>query len=63
MQEYSLDKEIRSYDDLIDALRLSLRGYKISQAMQDVQNELNQLNNGTYLSSLKLFIVLVTPDG
>ena len=28
-KEYSLDKEQTSYDDLIDALRLSLRGYKI----------------------------------
>ena len=27
--EYSLDKEQTSYDDSIDALRLSLKGYKI----------------------------------
>ena len=27
--EYSLDKKETSYDDLIDALRLSLRGYTI----------------------------------
>jgi hypothetical protein len=29
-KEYSLDKEQTSYDDLLDALRLSLRGYKIT---------------------------------
>lgn len=29
-KEYSLHKEQTSYDDTIDALRLSLRGYKIS---------------------------------
>jgi hypothetical protein len=28
-KEYSLDKEQTSYDDLLDALRLSLRGYNI----------------------------------
>jgi hypothetical protein len=27
--EYSLDKEQTSYDDLLDALRLSLKGYQI----------------------------------
>jgi hypothetical protein len=27
--EYSLDKEQTSYDDLLDALRLSLKGYNI----------------------------------
>jgi hypothetical protein len=27
--EYSLDKEHTSYDDSLDALRLSLKGYKI----------------------------------
>lgn len=27
--EYSLHKEQTSYDDLLDALRLSLKGYKI----------------------------------
>jgi len=26
-KEYSLDKEQTSYDDLLDALRLSLKGY------------------------------------
>jgi hypothetical protein len=26
-QEYSLDKENTSYDDLLDGLRLSLKGY------------------------------------
>ena len=29
VNEYSLDKESTSYDDLFDALRLSLRCYKI----------------------------------
>jgi hypothetical protein len=28
-KEYSLDKENTSYDDLLDALRLSLKGYDI----------------------------------
>ena len=28
-KEYSLDKEQTSYDDLLDALRLSLKGYQI----------------------------------
>lgn len=28
-KEYSLDKEQTSYNDLFDALRLSLKGYKI----------------------------------
>jgi hypothetical protein len=28
-KEYSLDKEQTSYDDLLDALRLSLKGHKI----------------------------------
>jgi hypothetical protein len=28
-REYSLDKEQISYDDLLDALRLSLKGYNI----------------------------------
>jgi hypothetical protein len=28
--EYSLDKEQTSYDDLLDALRLSLKGYKMT---------------------------------
>jgi hypothetical protein len=28
-EEYALDKEQTSYDDLLDALRLSLKGYKI----------------------------------
>jgi hypothetical protein len=28
--EYTLDKEATSYDDLLDALRLSLRGYKLN---------------------------------
>jgi hypothetical protein len=28
-REYTLDKNQRSYDDLLDALRLSLRGYNI----------------------------------
>ena len=28
-KEYSLDKEQTSYDDLLDALRLSLKGYNI----------------------------------
>jgi hypothetical protein len=27
--EYSLDKDNTSYDDLLDALRLSLKGYNI----------------------------------
>jgi hypothetical protein len=27
-KEYSLDKEQTSYDDLLDALRLSLKGYQ-----------------------------------
>jgi hypothetical protein len=27
--EYTLDKEQTSHDDLLDALRLSLKGYKI----------------------------------
>ena len=27
--DYSLDKENTSYDDLLDALRLSLKGYTI----------------------------------
>ena len=27
--DYSLDKEQTSYDDLLDALRLSLKGYQI----------------------------------
>ena len=30
VNEYSLDKESTSYDDLFDALRLSLRGYKVN---------------------------------
>ena len=29
-KEYSLDKEQTSYDDMIDALRLSLKGYNIT---------------------------------
>ncbi len=29
VKEYSLDKEQTSYDDLLDALRLSLKGYEI----------------------------------
>ena len=28
-REYSLDKDQTSYDDLLDALRLSLKGYQI----------------------------------
>jgi hypothetical protein len=28
-REYSLDKEQTSYDDLLDVLRLSLKGYQI----------------------------------
>jgi len=28
-KEYSLDKDQTSYDDLLDALRLSLKGYNI----------------------------------
>jgi len=28
-REYNLDKEQTSYDDLLDALRLSLKGYQI----------------------------------
>ena len=28
-KEYSLDKEQTSYDDMVDALRLSLKGYQI----------------------------------
>jgi hypothetical protein len=28
-KEYSLDKEQTSYDDLIDTLRLSLKGYDV----------------------------------
>ena len=28
-KEYSLDKEQTSYNDLLDALRLSLKGYNI----------------------------------
>jgi hypothetical protein len=28
-KEYSLDKEHTSYDDLLDALRLSLKGYNV----------------------------------
>jgi hypothetical protein len=28
-KDYSLDKEQSSYDDLLDALRLSLKGYNI----------------------------------
>ena len=28
--EYSLDKDQTSYDDLLDALRLSLKGYQIN---------------------------------
>jgi hypothetical protein len=28
-KEHSLDKEQTSYDDLLDALRLSLKGYQI----------------------------------
>jgi hypothetical protein len=28
-KQYSLDKECSSYSDLLDALRLSLKGYKI----------------------------------
>ena len=28
--EYSLDKEQTSYDDILDALRLSLKGYNIN---------------------------------
>jgi hypothetical protein len=28
-KEYSLDKEQTSYNDLLDALRLSLKGYQI----------------------------------
>jgi hypothetical protein len=28
-KEYSLDKEQTSYDDLLDGLRLSLKGYNI----------------------------------
>jgi hypothetical protein len=28
-KEYSLDKDQTSYDDLLDALRLSLKGYDI----------------------------------
>lgn len=30
-KDYSLDKEQTSYDDLLDALRLSLKGYKTEQ--------------------------------
>jgi hypothetical protein len=30
VREYSLDKEQTSYDDLLDALRLSLKGYNIT---------------------------------
>ena len=29
INEYSLDKEQTSYDDLLDVLRLSMRGYDI----------------------------------
>ena len=32
VNEYSLDKEQSSYNDLLDALRLSLRGFRISQS-------------------------------
>jgi hypothetical protein len=28
-KEYSLDREQTSYDDLLDALRLSLKGYNV----------------------------------
>jgi hypothetical protein len=28
-KEYSLDKEQTNYDDLLDAMRLSLKGYNI----------------------------------
>ena len=28
-KEYSLDKEQTSYDDLLDGLRLSLKGYNV----------------------------------
>ena len=30
VNEYSLDKEATSYDDLFDAMRLSLRGFKVN---------------------------------
>ena len=30
VNEYSLDKEATSYDDMFDALRLSLRGFKVN---------------------------------
>jgi hypothetical protein len=30
VNEYTLDKEATSYDDLLDGLRLSLRGFSIS---------------------------------
>jgi len=29
-KEYSLDKEQTSYDDLLDGLRLSLKGYNLT---------------------------------
>jgi hypothetical protein len=29
-KEYSLDKEQTSYDDLLDSLRLSLKGYSVN---------------------------------
>jgi hypothetical protein len=28
-KEYTLDKQATSYDDLLDALRLSLKGYEL----------------------------------
>ena len=31
--DYSLDKEQTSYDDLLDGLRLSLKGYKIEKKL------------------------------
>lgn len=30
VNEYTLDKEATSYDDMFDALRLSLRGFKVN---------------------------------
>jgi hypothetical protein len=32
--DYSLDKEQTSYDDLLDALRLSLKGYNIKSTLK-----------------------------
>ena len=49
-KEYSLDKEQTSYDDLLDALRLSLKGYYLEWIKLKiiVLSDLNQ-NLGQYL--------------